>query len=486
MTELSGSYLLTLVILLPLLGAAALLAVRRPELVRPVTLLATLLDLGAALVLLAGFDRARSGFQFMESIPWIPTFGISYTLGVDGISLTMIVLTALLAPLCVLCSWSVSQRVKEFHIYLLLMQAAMMGVFSALDFVVFYIFWEAMLIPMFLLIAVWGGSNREHASVKFFVYTFFGSVFLLVAIIAVALANGGFSIVTAMHNPVDPALQRLVFIAFTLAFAIKVPMFPVHTWLPWAHTEAPTAGSVFLASILLKMGTYGFLRFSLPMAPQASREFAPLMIGFSLAAIIWGGFVCLVQKDMKRLIAFSSVAHMGYVTLGIFTFTEMGLQGAVLQMINHGVTAGALFLMVGVIYDRTHSRDLMTNAGLATAMPVYAGFLALFSLSGFAFPGTNNFIGELYVLSAVFRQSTALGLVACAGAVLAAAYMLRMLKIILYGRTDQVALPDMNGRELLTVIPLVVLVLWVGFFPSPLVSYLDGAVAQILTLVVGR
>ncbi|EKD36943.1 MAG: Proton-translocating NADH-quinone oxidoreductase, chain M [uncultured bacterium] len=401
-------------------------------------------------------------------------------LGVDGISIMLIVLTAMISPLCVLCSWkAIAARVKEFMICILLMETAMIGVFCSLDFILFYVFWEAMLIPMYLLIAVWGGPQKDYASLKFFIYTLLGSVFLLVAIIALYLVNGTFSIPEAMFKGYGFDFQFWVFLAFSIAFAIKVPMFPFHTWLPAAHTEAPTAGSVFLASILLKMGTYGFMRFCLPIVPQASFYFAPFMVVLSIIAIIYGGFVCLAQTDMKKLIAYSSVAHMGFVTLGIFTFTVYGFTGALLQMLNHGVTTGALFLMVGIIYERTHSRQIYDNAGLGKFLPAYVGFFGLFAVSSFAFPGTNSFVGELYVLISAFTKSKLTGFFAVVGAVVAAAYMLRLLKQIVWGREDKRDLKDLDVREFLYLAPLAVFVLWVGLFPRPFVRIMENTLVHL-------
>lgn len=376
----------------------------------------------------------------------------------------------MLAPICVLCSWTaIEHRVKEFMFCILIMESAMVGVFCALDFILFYIFWEAMLIPMYLLIAIWGGPNKDYASIKFFIYTLFGSVFLLVAIIALYLANGSFNIPEAMFKGYSYTFQFWIFLAFAIAFAIKVPMWPFHTWLPAAHTEAPTAGSVFLASVLLKMGTYGFLRFCLPITPKASLFFAPYIVVLSVIAIIYGGFICLNQTDMKKLIAYSSVAHMGFATLGIFSLTLFGFQGALLQMLNHGVTTGALFLCVGIVYERTHSREIYDNAGLSKIMPIYIGFFGLFAISSFAFPGTNNFVGELYILIGMFAQSKVAGFFSVVGAILAAAYMLRLLKQITWGRDDKRSIRDMNVREVLYLIPLALLVLWMGIFPAPFV-----------------
>ncbi len=473
--------ILSTTIFLPLAGVALILFLRGDGAIKVTAFIASMVTLVLSLVLYAHFDPKTPLFQFGESIPWIPMYHINYTLGIDGITILLIVLTALIAPACVLCSWTaIAERVKEFMICLLLMETAMIGVFCSLDFVLFYVFWEAMLIPMYLLIAVWGGPRRDYASIKFFIYTLFGSVFLLVAIIALYLANGTFSIPEAMFKSYNFNFQVWVFLAFAIAFAIKVPMFPFHTWLPAAHTEAPTAGSVFLASILLKMGTYGFLRFCLPMTPQASFAFAPYLIALSVIAIIYGGFVCLSQTDMKKLIAYSSVAHMGFVTLGIFTFTQFGFQGALLQMINHGITTGALFLAVGIVYERTHSREIYDNAGLSKIMPVYAGFFGLFAVSSFGFPGTNNFVGELYVLVSAFVWSRPAGFLAAVGAVIAAAYMLRLLKQIVWGREDQREIRDMNLREVIFMAPLGVFVFWIGLFPRPFIRIMEVTLGHLL------
>lgn len=477
-----GFPILSTIIFTPLAGVLLLLFLKEDRLVKAVSLVAMLTTLLLALMLFLDFDSQTYLFQFGEALPWIPAYNIGYVLGVDGITILLILLTALIAPLCVLCSWrAIDVRVKEFMICLLLMETAMIGVFCSLDFILFYVFWEAMLIPMYLLIAVWGGPQKDYASIKFFIYTLFGSVFLLVAIIALYLANGSFSIPEAMFKGYSNAFQFWVFMAFTIAFAIKVPMFPFHTWLPAAHTEAPTAGSVFLASILLKMGTYGFLRFCLPIVPQASFAFAPIMITVSVVAIIYGGFVCLSQTDMKKLIAYSSVAHMGFVTLGIFSFTLFGLQGAMLQMLNHGITTGGLFLMVGMVYERTHSRQIIDNAGLGKIMPVYVGFFGLFALSSFAFPGTNNFVGEIYVLIGTFFKSRLAGFGAVIGAVLAAAYMLRLLKQIVWGREDVRQLPDINIREIMCLAPLGIFVIWVGLFPRPFVDIMQSTLMHLQT-----
>jgi NADH-quinone oxidoreductase subunit M len=473
--------ILSATIFLPLVGGIIILFLKNDRNIKAVALAAGIITFLVSLGLIANFRSDTQLFQFGEFLPWIPSYKINYILGIDGITVFLILLTTILTPMCVLCSWTaIKERIKEFMFCILVMETAMIGVFCSLDFVLFYIFWEAMLIPMYLLIAIWGGPRKDYASIKFFIYTLFGSVFLLVAIIAIYLATGTFTIPDAMFREYGLNFQYWVFLAFAIAFAIKVPMFPFHTWLPAAHTEAPTAGSVFLASVLLKMGTYGFLRFCLPITPKAAVFFAPWMIALSVIAIIYGGFVCLAQTDMKKLIAYSSVAHMGFVTLGIFSLTLFGFEGALLQMLNHGVTTGALFLCVGIIYERTHSREVYDNAGLGKLMPIYVTFFGFFSISAFAFPGTNNFVGEIYVLIGTFTGHKAAGLIAVVGAVLAAAYMLRLLKQIVWGREDKRTLADMNSREVIYLTPLVLFVIWVGLFPRPYVAIMEKSLANLL------
>lgn len=473
--------ILSTTIFIPLVGAFLLLAMRNDNLVKATAFTAGVVNFLISLLLYVNFNPATHQFQFGEFARWIPSYNINYILGIDGITIFLILLTTILAPICVLCSWTaIEHRVKEFMFCILVMESAMVGVFCALDFILFYIFWEAMLIPMYLLIAIWGGPNKDYASIKFFIYTLFGSVFLLVAIIALYLTNGTFNIPEAMFKGYSYTFQFWVFLAFAIAFAIKVPMFPFHTWLPAAHTEAPTAGSVFLASVLLKMGTYGFLRFCLPITPQASMFFAPYIIVLSVIAIIYGGFICLHQTDMKKLIAYSSVAHMGFATLGIFSLTLFGFQGALLQMLNHGVTTGALFLCVGIVYERTHSREIYDNAGLTKIMPIYIGFFGLFAISSFAFPGTNNFVGELYILVGTFAQSKVAGFFSIVGAVLAAAYTLRLLKQIAWGREDKRSIQDMKVREIAYLIPLALFVLWIGFFPAPFIHTSEKTLSHLI------
>ena len=372
-----GLPLLSILILGPLAAAAVAALIRSERLVRWWTLAFTTASAVFSLKLWSGFNPDTAAYQFVERRAWIPSLRIEYCLGIDGLSLLLVLLTTLIAPLCILASWSaIKTRVREFMICLLIMETAMVGVFSALDFVLFFTFWEAMLIPMALLIGVWGGPRRIYASVKFFIYTMAGSIFLLVALVALRLKTGTFYIPDLMGRPYDPAFQCWIFAAFALSFAIKVPMFPLHTWLPAAHVEAPTAGSVLLASVLLKMGTYGFLRFCLPITPYATHVFAPAMLWLSVVAILYGGFAALAQSDLKKLVAYSSVGHMGFATLGIFVLNPKGLEGAILVMLNHGVTTGALFIAVGMIYERLHTRELGAAAGLGKYMPIYAFFPA--------------------------------------------------------------------------------------------------------------
>jgi NADH-quinone oxidoreductase subunit M len=473
--------MLSALIFIPLIGSAILPFLPRGT-VRAFSLLVGLVEVAVAIPFTAGFSLDTAGFQYQELIAWAPQWGLNYALGVDGISFLMILLTVALLPLCVLCSWSyIEQRLKEFHFCLMLMTAACIGVFAALDFVLFYLFWEAMLVPMYLLIAVWGGPDRRYASLKFFLYTLAGSTLLLVAIVAYALHGGTFYIPDLMKLTYPFDFQFWAFLAMALAFAIKVPMFPFHTWLPAAHVEAPTAGSVLLASVLLKMGTYGFLRFCLPLAPAASQFFAPFMIVISIISIIYGGLLALGQKDMKKLIAYSSVGHMGFVTLGIFMFNLRGVEGALMQMINHGITTGGLFMMVGAIYERSHSREIKDNLGLGKYLPAYMFFFGLFSLSSLAFPGTNSFVGEALVLIGAFSNNFWIGAVAVPGALLAAAYMLRLLQKLAWGAPSAgKGFKDLNVREWLYLAPVGILILYVGLAPTRALRTMDATIEQML------
>ncbi len=473
--------ILSILTYFPLAACFVLPFIKNEKTVRVFTLIVGIAEVFLSLPLFK-FNMTTSGYQFVEKIEWVPQWGLTYYMGMDGISLLMVLLTILLLPLCVLCSWTyISKRVKEFHFSLLMMTSACIGVFLALDLVLFYIFWEAMLVPMFLLIAVWGGPDRRYASIKFFLYTLAGSTLLLVAIIAFYKSGGTFSIPDLTEKTYSFRFQCWVFLAMSLAFAIKVPMFPFHTWLPAAHVEAPTAGSVFLASILLKMGAYGFLRFCLPMAPDASVYFAPMMIAISVASILYGGFVALGQKDMKKLIAYSSVAHMGFVTLGIFIFSLRGFQGALMVMLNHGITTGALFMLVGAIYERSHSREISQNMGLGKYLPAYMFFFGLFALSSLGFPGTNSFVGELLVLVGIFKAKPWVGAAVIPGVMLGAAYMLRLGQKLAWGEpTHAKSWPDLNFREWSYLLPLAALVFYIGLAPGLTLRAIDPSLNRVL------
>ncbi len=480
---------LTVLIFFPVAGAIALAIVKESS-VRWTALLCTAIEFLLSLPLWFGFDHAAGAMQFTETAGWIPSPPIHYRLGIDGISLPLVLMTTFLMPLCVLGSWrAIDTRVRGFMASLLLMEAATIGVFVSLDFILFYVFWEAMLIPMYLLIGVWGGPNRLYAAIKFFLYTLAGSVLLLIAIIVLYFQGGHtFDILALGRSQLSPTLQAWLFWAFFAAFAVKVPMWPFHTWLPDAHVEAPTAGSVILASVLLKMGTYGFLRLSLPLLPDASYRFANVMIVLSLIAIIYGAYMALAQSDLKKLIAYSSVSHMGFVTLGIFTFTQQGIEGAVLQMVNHGITTGGLFLCVGAIYERTHSRMIADNGGLAGPMPRYATFLVIFALSSLGLPGTNSFVGEFLVLVGTFLWSKIATAVAALGVILAAAYLLYMVQRVAFGPRAEKAhghLHDLGLRETVTMAVLVVAVFWIGFMPNTFLAPMHASVTHVLELQQG-
>ena len=476
---------LTLVVFLPVLGVAAILLVEE-ALAKWVALGVSSLVFLVSLPLWILFDESTPAMQFVESHQWIASPSINYTVGVDGISLPLVILTTLLTPLCVLISWTaIETRVREFMISLLVMETATLGVFVSLDFVLFYVFWETMLIPMYLLIGIWGGPNRVYAAIKFFLYTLAGSVLLLVAIIVLYFYAGkeSFDILTLSDAEYPAWLQAWLFWAFFAAFAVKVPMFPFHTWLPDAHVEAPTAGSVMLASVLLKLGAYGFLRFSLPMLPNATQQFTSVVLFLSVVAIIYGAYMAFAQADLKKLIAYSSVSHMGFVTLGIFVLNAQGIEGAILQMVNHGITTGALFLCVGIVYERTHSREIADNSGLAAFMPVYASFLVIFALSSVGLPGMNSFVGEFFVLLGAFLWSKAVATAAALGVILAAAYILWMLQRVIYGTPAQhmtSKLYDMNWREIGTLAPLAFFVFWIGLYPKPLLDVMHASVDHLV------
>jgi NADH-quinone oxidoreductase subunit M len=484
---------ISLILALPLLGALVTLAIpdtqgKTASFHKIWGVIVSVVTAVVALPLYNGFDPSTHLYQFAEKRAWIDAFDIHYCVGVDGISLLLVMLTVFIMPVVLLCSFSyIGQRHKEFVFSILLMETFMVGVFVSLNTLLFFIFWEAMLIPMYLLIAVWGGEKRDYASIKFFLYTLLGSVFLIVAIISIYIKTGTFFIPAIMEHQFDLGYQILIFLAFSLAFAIKVPMFPLHTWLPAAHVEAPAPGSVILASVMLKMGGYGFLRFCMPMTPGAFHVFAPVFIAISVISIIAGGYLALGQTDMKKLIAYSSVGHMGFVTLGIFVVSTMGLKGAILQMINHGITTGALFVCVGLLYERTHSREIRDNSALAGAMPLFLTFFVIFSLSSFGFPGTNSFVGEFMILIAAFKKSTVLGFCVIPGAILAAAYMLQLTQKMIWADDDGHGHKDasrkgwdLNVREGLTLSFLAVFVFWIGLYPTPLLAVMDTSVAHLI------
>ncbi|MBF0272786.1 MAG: NADH-quinone oxidoreductase subunit M [Magnetococcales bacterium] len=478
--------MLSLVTFLPLVGALViLLAIRDDGAARKTALGVSLLTFVISLGLLKGFDTSSAKFQFLEEVSWLPEYGIAYRMGVDGISLPFVLLTTFLTPICLLASWeSVQKRVREYLMAFLALESFVVGVFCALDFILFYVLWEAMLIPMFLIIGVWGGPNRVYAALKFFLYTLAGSVLMLVAILSLGYAGHTFSVPALMELPLSFGFQVWLFLGLFASFAVKVPMWPVHTWLPDAHVEAPTAGSVILAGILLKMGAYGFLRFSLPILPDASRFFIPLIFGLSLVAVVYTALVALMQKDLKKLVAYSSVSHMGFVTIGIFALNQQGLEGSILQMVNHGIVSGALFLAVGVIYDRMHTREIAHFGGVAHVMPVYAVIFMIFTMASAGLPGTNSFVGEILILLGAFMANKAVAMVAATGLVFGAAYMLWMFKRVVFGPVgnDEVrAMKDLSAREVALFLPLLVLVFWIGFYPGPFLNLFHASVEHLLT-----
>jgi NADH-quinone oxidoreductase subunit M len=468
-------HLLTLVTFLPLLGVAFILVLRGSDEdvarnARWIALWTSLVDLALAIAVWANFDPTRGDFQLVEEAQWLPDFHISYHLGIDGISLFFVLLSSFLTPICIVSSWvAVHTRVREYMIAFLVLETLMIGTFCALDLFVFYMFFEGVLIPMFLIIGVWGGPRRVYSAFKFFLYTLVGSVLMLLAIITIYYETGSSDIVAALGTKIPEDVQVWLWLAFFASFAVKMPMWPVHTWLPDAHVEAPTAGSVILAGVLLKMGGYGFLRFSLPMLPIASQTLAPLVFTLSVVAIVYTSLVALAQEDMKKLIAYSSVAHMGFVTMGIFTVTPEGLQGAMFQMLSHGVVSAALFLVVGVVYDRLHTREIARYGGLVNNMPKYAAVFMLFMLASVGLPGTSGFIGEFLSLLGTFQVNTWVAFFATTGLILGAAYMLYLYRRVIFGvitKDDVRAMVDLRPREVAFFAPMIAVVLWMGIYPS--------------------
>tara|TARA_B100000809_G_scaffold175189_1_gene172495 strand:+ start:3507 stop:4985 length:1479 start_codon:yes stop_codon:yes gene_type:complete len=480
--------ILSILIWLPILGGILILSTggdRNAQLARKIALGFSGGTFLLSLSLYADFDITTASMQFVEQYEWIESLHIQYFLGVDGISMPLIILTTLLTIIVVIAGWEViTKRVAQYMASFLIMEGLMIGVFSSMDAILFYLFWEAMLIPMFLIIGVWGGSNRVYAAIKFFLYTLVGSLLMLVAIIYLYFTSDHtFNIASFHATPLTYTTQVLIFLAFFAAFAVKVPMFPVHTWLPDAHVEAPTGGSVILAAITLKMGAYGFLRFSIPITPDASSELAIWVIGLSLIAVVYIALVALVQRDMKKLIAYSSISHMGFVTLGFFIFDTQGMEGAIVQMISHGFISGALFLCVGVLYDQMHSRNIDSYGGVANTMPVFSVFLVFFAMSNAGLPGTSGFVGEFLVILGSFRVNGWYAAVAGLTLVLGAAYTLWMIKRVVYGEitNEKVkALVDVNGREKLVLGVLAVCVLGLGIYPMPLLEVMHSTVENLL------
>ena len=481
--------ILSLVTFLPMVGAVFILTIRGDDEVvarnaRNVALWTSMITFVLSLFLWINFDVTTAGFQFVERLVWMPAFNISYHMGVDGISMLFVLLTTLLTPICILASWqAITERVREYMIVFLVMEGMMVGTFSALDLVLFYIFYESVLIPMFLIIGVWGGPRRVYSAFKFFLYTLAGSVLMLLAILAMYFTAGTADIPSLMAYSFPDDMQTWLWLAFFASFAVKVPMWPVHTWLPDAHVEAPTAGSVILAGVLLKFGGYGFLRFSLPMFPIASVDFAPLIFTLSIVAVIYTSLVALAQEDMKKLIAYSSVAHMGFVTVGTFSFNLHGVEGAIFLMLSHGVVSAALFLIVGVVYDRIHSRDIEAYGGLVHRMPVYGLGFMVFMLASVGLPGTGGFVGEFLVLLGAFQVNAWLGALTATGVILGAVYMLYLYRRVIYGKLTRESLQgifDLSPREVLVFAPLIGMVVWMGVYPAPFLDVMHVSVSNLI------
>ena len=480
---------LSVITFAPMIGVLFILLIRgNPEVearnTRAVALWTSLITFAVSLGIWVKFDNAIVGFQFEEKAVWIESLGLAYHLGVDGISMFFILLSTLLTVLCIAASWiSITDRVKEYMISFLVLETLMIGMFSALDLVLFYVFFEGVLIPMFLIIGVWGGSRRNYAAFKFFLYTLVGSVLMLLAILTMIFESGTADITTLLNHDFPVSLQPWLWLAFFASFAVKVPMWPVHTWLPDAHVEAPTAGSVILAGVLLKFGGYGFLRFSLPMFPIASADFTPFIFGLSVIAIIYTSLVALAQEDMKKLIAYSSVAHMGFVTMGCFAANQQGIEGAIFQMLSHGVVSAALFLVVGIVYDRIHSREISAYGGLVHRMPFYAFIFMVFMLASVGLPGTSGFVGEFLILIGTFQVNTWVALLGATGVIIGAAYMLYLYRRVIFGeltKEDLKKILDVSPREIAVFAPLILIVFFMGIYPIPFLDVMHSSVENLL------
>jgi NADH-quinone oxidoreductase subunit M len=489
------SHYLSILLFLPLAGAIVLLLVpkQNENAIKWIANVVAFAGFVISIPLWFWFNPQEPGFQLVERAPWIPSIGADYFLGVDGLSTLLILLTTMIGFIAVLSSWTaITERLKEYYVFLLVLQTGMLGAFMALDFLLFFLFWEVMLVPMYFLIGIWGSANRLYSAIKFFLYTLVGSVIMLLGILALYFYNHSvtgvytFDITQFQNLNLPPNLQWWIFLAFFLGFAVKVPMFPFHTWLPDAHTDAPTAGSVILAAVMLKMGTYGFLRFSLPILPDATRQFVPFIAVLSIIGIVYGALVAMAQKDWKRLVAYSSVSHMAMVMLGMFALNPVGLMGSIVQQLNHGISTGALFLIVGIVYERRHTREIAEYGGLSKVMPVYAAIFLIMTMSSIGLPTLNGFIGELLILQGVFIYSNVWAAFAASGVVLGAAYMLYLYQRTMFGKVENPKnerLADLTNREFATFLPLLILAVWIGLYPAPFIRRLDTSVQRITARV---